>query len=91
MFEGRGRIRRFQKSRLSRAEQVRDLIAQKRLKVVRATVNPQDALAREIGSELAGLIRLAQADAGIVVRAAPVLVSVSKRGVTRTCRPTRRF
>jgi hypothetical protein len=72
MFEGRGRIRRSQKSRLRRAEQIRDLIAQKRLKVVRATANPQDALAREIGSELAGLIRLAQADAGLVVRAAPV-------------------
>jgi hypothetical protein len=72
MFEGRGRIRRFQKSRLRRAEQIRDLIAQKRLKVARTMANPQDALAREIGAELAGLIRSAQANAGIVVRAAPV-------------------
>ena len=64
MFEGRARIRRFQKSRLRRAEQIRDLIAHKRLKVVRSTVNPQDALAREIGPELAGLIRAAQANGG---------------------------
>jgi hypothetical protein len=73
MFEGRGRIRRFQKSRLRRAEQIRDLIAHNWLKVVRSTVNPQDMLAREIGPELAGLIHAAQANAGIVVRAAPVL------------------
>jgi hypothetical protein len=72
MFEGRARIRRFQKSRLRRAEQIRDLIAHKRLKVVRSTINPHDAHARDIGAELAGLIRLAQANAGIVVRAAPV-------------------
>jgi hypothetical protein len=73
MFEGRARIRRYQKFRLRRAEQIRDLIAQKRLKVVRSTVNPQDALAREIGAELAGLIRAAQANGGILVRPAPVL------------------
>ena len=73
MFEGRARIRRFQKSRLRRAEQIRDLIARNRLKVVRSTVNPQDGLAREIGPELAGLIRAAQSNAGIVVRGAPVL------------------
>jgi hypothetical protein len=72
MFEGRGRIRRFQKSRLRRAEQIRDLIAQKRLKIARTTANPQDALAREIGPELARLFRAAQAKAGVVVRAAPV-------------------
>jgi hypothetical protein len=73
MFEGRARIRRSQKSRLRRAEQIRDLIAHKRLKVMRSTVNPQDALTREIGPELHGLIRAAQANAGVVVRAAPVL------------------
>jgi hypothetical protein len=72
MFEGRGRIRRFQKSRLRRAEQIRDLIAQKRLKIARTTANPQNALAREIGAELAGLIRSARANSGIVVRPAPV-------------------
>jgi hypothetical protein len=73
MFEGRARIRRFQKSRLRRAEQIRDLIARKRLKVVRSTVNPQDPLARDIGPELPELICAAQANAGIVVRPAPVL------------------
>jgi hypothetical protein len=73
MFEGRARVRRFQKSSLRRAEQIRDLIAHKRLKVVGSTVNPQDTLAREIGPELSGLIRAAQANAGVVVRAAPVL------------------
>jgi hypothetical protein len=72
MFEGRGRIRSFQKSRLRRAEHIRDLIAEKRFKIVRTPVNPQDPLAREIGLELANLIRAAQANAGVVVRAAPV-------------------
>jgi len=73
MFEGRARIRRFQKSNLRRAEQVRDLIAHGRLKVARSTVNPQDALTREIGPELSGLIRAAQTNSGIIVRPAPVL------------------
>jgi hypothetical protein len=73
IFEGRARIRRSQKSRLRHAEQIRDFIARKRLKVVRSTVNPQDALTREIGPELPGLILAAQANAGVVVRAAPVL------------------
>jgi hypothetical protein len=72
LFEGRARIRRFQKSRLRRAKRIRDLIAEKRLKVVRSTVNPQDALAREIGPELTGLIHAAQANSGVVVRPAPV-------------------
>ncbi len=73
MFEGRARIRRFQKSRLRRAEQIRDLIAHKRLKVVRSMGNPQYALTREIGPELRGLIHAAQTNSGIVVRPAPVL------------------
>jgi hypothetical protein len=72
IFQGRGRLRSFQKSRLKHAQQIRDLIAHKRLKVVRTATNPEDALAREIGLELAGLIREAQANKGIVVRAAPV-------------------
>ena len=72
LFEGRRRIRRFQKSRLRGAEQIRDLIAQGCLKVLRTTPNPQDTLTREIGAELAGLIRAAQSTSGIVVRSAPV-------------------
>lgn len=72
LFEGRRRIRHLQKSRLRRAGQIRDLIAHKRLKVARSATNPQDALAREIGLELAGLIRAAQASAGVVVRPAPI-------------------
>jgi hypothetical protein len=72
IFEGRARLRRFQKSRLTHAQQIRDLIAHKRLKVMRTTVNPEDALVREIGPQLAGLIRAAQANKGIVVRPAPV-------------------
>jgi hypothetical protein len=73
MFEGRARIRSFQRSRVRHAERIRDLIAHGRLKVMRSTVNPQDALTREIGPELSGLIRAAEANAGIAVRAAPVL------------------
>ncbi len=71
MFEGRRRIREFQKSRLVKARQLRDAIARGRLKV-RSSVGVRDSLDKDFGLELATLIRAAAADDGVVVRPAPV-------------------
>ena len=72
LFEGRRRIRQFQKSRLQRAVQIRDAIARGRLKVLRAPTIVRDSLTNEVGIELSALIREAKATGGIVVRPAPV-------------------
>jgi hypothetical protein len=72
LFEGRRRIRQFQKSRLQRAVQIRSAIASGTLKVLRSPTIVRDALANEIGIELSSLIREAQARDGIVLRPAPV-------------------
>jgi hypothetical protein len=71
LFEGRRRIRQFQKSRLTRAKQVHDAIARGKLKVFRASAIGRDALTDEIGVELAGLIRASEATGGFVLRPAP--------------------
>lgn len=72
LFEGRRRIRQFQKSRLQRAVQIRSAIASGTLKVLRSPTIARDALANEIGVELSSLIREALARDGIVLRPAPV-------------------
>jgi hypothetical protein len=72
LFEGRRRIRQFQKSRLARAKQVHDAIARGKLKVFRASAMGRDALTDEVGLELAGLIRASEATGGFVLRPAPV-------------------
>lgn len=72
LFEGRRRIRQFQKSRLQRAVQIRSAIASGTLKVLRSPTVNRDALTNEIGIELSSLIREAQARDGIVLRPAPV-------------------
>lgn len=72
LFEGRRRIRQYQKSRLQRALQIRDSIASGTLNVLRSPSVVRDALADEIGIELSALIREAQARDGIVLRPAPV-------------------
>lgn len=72
LFEGRRRIRQAQRSRLKQAEEVRDAIASKRMRVLRAPAIAREPLAVEIGVELAALLREAQATGGIVVRSAPV-------------------
>jgi hypothetical protein len=72
LFEGRRRIRQAQKSRLERAEKIRDLIARHRFKVLPASNTPQDTLVAEVGSALADLIRAAEANGGLVVRPPPV-------------------
>ena len=71
MFEGRRRIREFQKSRLVKAKQLRDAIAQGRLKV-QTSGGIRDSLDTDLGFELATLLRAAAADNGVVVRPAPV-------------------
>lgn len=71
LFEGRRRIRELQKSRLIKAKQLRDAIAQHRLKV-KSPAGIRDNLDKDVGTELATLIRAAEADDGIVVRPAPV-------------------
>jgi hypothetical protein len=72
LFEGRSRIRQFQKSRIERAQEIHRAIASGRLKVHRSPNALHDPLAREIGLELAALLRAAEAADGLVVRPAPV-------------------
>ena len=72
LFEGRARIRRHQKSLLQRAVQVHDAIARGKLRVFSALAGGRDALAEEIGVELARLLRASEADGGFVLRPAPV-------------------
>jgi len=71
LFEGRRRIREFQKSRLVRARQLRDAISAGRLKVKRS-LGFRNSLEKEVGIELGTLVRAAEADDGTVVRPAPV-------------------
>src|SRR5207244_2784577 len=72
LFEGRRRIRGFQKSRLKRAGEIRDVIAARRVRIVPVPVGPRDTLADEFGADLAGLIRAAEVSDGVVLRPAPV-------------------
>jgi hypothetical protein len=72
LFEGRARIKQFQKSRVRRAQQIKGLLSNG-LKIHRATATPSDKLAQEIGVELASLLKIAELNNGIVVRPAPVL------------------
>ncbi|WP_316168649.1 MULTISPECIES: hypothetical protein [unclassified Bradyrhizobium] len=72
LFEGRSRIRRSQRTRLRRAEEVRAAIARDQLKVLRAPSIAHDPLSIEVGAELGALIREAKSTDGVVVRSAPV-------------------
>ena len=72
LFEGRSRIRQFQKSRLVRAQQIKALLASG-LKVHRISNTRPDNLAQEIGVDLASFLTAAELNNGIVVRPAPVL------------------
>jgi hypothetical protein len=72
LFEGRRKIREYQKSRLQRAERIDRAIARGKLKIVRSSLPPHDALVTEVGAELAGLIRAAEAANGFVLRPAPI-------------------
>jgi hypothetical protein len=72
LFEGRRRIREFQKSRLRRAERIQHAIASGKIKVVRTSLSRSDPLVVEVGEELAGLLRIAESSNGFVLRPAPV-------------------
>src|SRR5262249_45589498 len=72
LFEGRRRIRAFQKSRLRRAERIQQAIASGKIKIVRTSLSRRDPLVAEVGDELAGLLRVAETTNGIVLRPAPV-------------------
>ncbi|SED26092.1 hypothetical protein SAMN05519104_3164 [Rhizobiales bacterium GAS188] len=72
LFEGRRRIRQTQRSRLRKAEEIRNAIASGQVKVLHAPAMIRDDLAATIGIELAALLREAQATNGIVIRSAPV-------------------
>ncbi len=72
LFEGRCRIRQFQKSRLARAQQIKTLLSSG-LKIHRVSNTRPDKLAQEIGVDLASLLTGAELNNGIVVRPAPVL------------------
>jgi phage terminase small subunit len=81
IFEGRARIRQFQKSRLQLAAELQDAIAHNRLKVHKSSPIPRDPLSNQIGFELASLIRAAEATNGVVIRPAPVpLLGPDKEG-----------
>jgi hypothetical protein len=72
LFDGRRRIREFQKSRLRRAERIQHAIASGKMKIVRTSLSRRDPLVAEVGDELAGLLRVADSTDGIVLRPAPV-------------------
>jgi len=72
LFEGRSRIRQFQKSRIERAQQIKTLLSNG-LKVHRSSNTRADNLVQEIGIDLASLLTAAELNNGIVVRPAPVL------------------
>ncbi|WIG52198.1 MAG: hypothetical protein OJF48_003116 [Afipia sp.] len=72
LFEGRRRIRQTQRTRLQKANEVRDAIAKGHLKVLRTPSLARDPLSTEVGVELSALICEARAIGGIVIRSAPV-------------------
>jgi hypothetical protein len=72
LFEGRTRIRQFQKSRLASAQRLQSEIARRRIKVHRSPAQARDSLVEEVGTELAALLRVAEVENGIVLRPAPV-------------------
>lgn len=83
LFEGRRRIRQFQKSRFRRASHLRDLLV-KKIKVIECSAaTNKDELSEALGADLAALIRAAEKANGIVVRPAPVLGIVDGNQVER--------
>lgn len=81
LFDGRKRIRQAQRSRLSKAIEIRDAIAQSKIKVLRTPSVARDAVSTEIGIELSALLREAETANGIVIRPAPVhRIGLDKRG-----------
>lgn len=71
LFNGQRSVKQHQKSRLTHAEELVRLTSGK-LRVIRSREFPADPLDREIGVDLAGLIRAATDMNGVVVRPSPV-------------------
>ena len=71
-FETFSRIRKFQKSQLTRAEQILSAIGSGRLKVHQSPAAMRDPLAAEVGTSFVSLLRGAEAASGYVVRPAPL-------------------
>ena len=81
LFDGRRRIRQAQRSRLRKAIEIHDAIAQSKIKVLPTPSVARDAVSTEIGIELSALLREAEAANGIVIRPAPVhRIGLDKRG-----------
>jgi hypothetical protein len=72
LFDARKRIRQTQRTRLSKAIEVRDAISTGRIKVLRTPSVARDPLSAEIGVELASLLREADKTKGFVVHPAPI-------------------
>lgn len=72
LFEGRKRIRQTQRTRLSKAVEVRDAIAKGAIKVLRTPAVARDPLSAELGIELAALLREAEKTKGFVIHPAPI-------------------
>jgi hypothetical protein len=71
-FEGFSRIRKFQKSQITRAEAVLAAIGDRRLRVHHSPAAMRDPLAREVGIGFLSLLRGAEAVEGYVVQPAPL-------------------
>lgn len=72
LFNGRHRVQHVQKSRIKRARELEQTILRSRIKIARPEVGPDDPLSAEVGPSLAGLIRMAHAEGGIVLRPGPI-------------------
>lgn len=71
LFDGQQRMRQFQRTRLARAREIQQLLGT-RLRTVTPAVPQSDPLAVDVGADLAGLLRSAEATNGVVIRPAPV-------------------
>ncbi len=71
LFEGRARLRQFQKSRLDNARELNQAIRTNRLKVLPKSSGDNE-LNGKVGVELAVLIHAARKNQGAVVRPAPI-------------------
>jgi hypothetical protein len=72
LFEGYSRIRKFQKSQITRAEEVLAAIGNRGLKVHHSPAAVRDPLAREAGPSFVSLLRGAEGVDGYVVQPAPL-------------------
>lgn len=71
LWEGRRRIKQFQKSRLERAKRIQTAIARGRLKIAKAP-NPSQELVEELGTSIASLFMAAETNDGVIIRPAPL-------------------